>query len=74
MARKVYRVLPAGGSWKVAGPSGSALSTHYTKPPAVSAGQAAAKANQPSQLVVHKADGTFEYEYTYGDDPFPPKG
>ena len=74
MARKVYRVLPDGGSWKVTGPTGSTLSTHSTKPPAVSAGQTAAKADQPSQLVVHKADGTFEYEYTYGDDPFPPKG
>lgn len=73
MARKVYRVVPNGDQWSVTH-AGSSLSNHYTKPPAVSAGQAAAKANVPSQLVVHKADGTIEYEYTYGDDPFPPRG
>ncbi|MDQ4143794.1 MAG: DUF2188 domain-containing protein [Actinomycetota bacterium] len=37
-------------------------------------GQSAAKANQPSQLVVHRANGTIEYQYTYGDDPYPPSG
>jgi hypothetical protein len=73
MARKVYRVLPSGSSWKLTGPAGT-LSTHNTKAPAVSAGQTAAKNDQPSQLVVHKADGTFEYEYTYGNDPYPPPG
>lgn len=73
MARKVYRVVPAGSDWQVTH-NGRVLSTHHTKPPAVSAGQAVAKANQPSQLVVHRADGTIEYEYTYGDDPFPPAG
>jgi hypothetical protein len=73
MARKVYRVVPAGGMWQVTH-EGAPLSTHDTKPPAVSAGQTVAQANQPSQLVVHRTDGTFEYEYTYGDDPFPPAG
>jgi hypothetical protein len=28
----------------------------------------------PSQLIVHTADGKFEEEFTYGNDPFPPKG
>jgi len=74
MARKVYRVVPNSGAWKLTGPNGGTLSNHVTKPPAVTAGQTAAKANQPSQLVVHKADGTIDYEYTYGDDPYPPRG
>jgi hypothetical protein len=74
MARKIYRVLPSGSSWKLTGPAGGTLSTHSTKAPAVTAGRSAAKNDQPSQLVVHKADGTFEYEYTYGDDPYPPPG
>jgi hypothetical protein len=73
MARKVYRVVPAGSQWELKH-NGVVLSRHVTKPPAVTAGQATAKTNQPSQLVVHKADGTIEYEYTYGDDPYPPAG
>lgn len=73
MARKIYRVVPSGPNWRLTH-NEAVLSAHSTKPPAVSAGQGTAKANQPSQLVVHMADGTFEYEYTYGDDPFPPRG
>lgn len=73
MARTVYRVVPNQGAWQLKQAS-VVLSNHTTKPPAVGAGQARARANQPSQLVVHKADGTIEYEYTYGDDPYPPKG
>lgn len=73
MARKVYHVVPNGTNWQVKH-NGQVLSNHYLKVYAVSAGQQIAKANQPSQLVVHKADGTIEYEYTYGNDPFPPRG
>lgn len=73
MARKQFHVVPSGTNWQVKY-SGDVLSTHKLKSDAVSAGQNVAKANQPSQLVVHKADGTIEYEYTYGDDPYPPQG
>ncbi len=73
MARKVFRVVPNGSQWSVTH-EGRTLSNHLTKQVAVSSGQTVSKANQPSQLVVHKADGTFDYEYTYGDDPFPPRG
>jgi hypothetical protein len=73
MTRKVYRVQHISTNWHVRH-NGSSLSTHALKNEAVSAGQSVAKANAPSQLVVHKLDGTIEYEYTYGDDPFPPKG
>lgn len=73
MARKVYRVQHITDAWKVRHESNT-LSSHAVKADAVTAGQKVAKANAPSQLVVHKLDGTFDYEYTYGDDPFPPKG
>jgi hypothetical protein len=72
MARNRYDVVPA-DKWDVTH-GGAVLSSHDTKDPAVEAGRKVAQANEPSQLVVHKQDGTFEYEYTYGDDPFPPKG
>jgi Uncharacterized protein conserved in bacteria (DUF2188) len=71
--RKIYRVQYISTRWCVRYLQ-STLSTHVTKDAAVEAGQKVAKANQPSQLVVHKMDGTIEYEYTYGDDPFPPRG
>jgi hypothetical protein len=72
-ARKVYHVVPSAGLWQVKH-SGLVVSTHYTKDAAVDAGRRVAKANVPSQLVVHRADGTIETEWTYGDDPYPPRG
>lgn len=73
MTRKIYRVQPDSGNWKVTH-QGDVLSRHVLKSNAVDAGTKVAKANRPSQLVVHKADGTFEYEHTYDADPYPPKG
>lgn len=71
--RNVYRVLPDGGNWKVTHET-VVLSHHYLKSDAVEAGKKVAKANTPSQLVIHRADGTIEEEFTYGNDPYPPKG
>ena len=73
MARAIYRVTPNGTRWELKH-NGVVLYAHDNKDPVVSRGQTTAKANQPSQLIVHRADGTFEYEYTYGDDPYPPAG
>ena len=78
MARIVYRVLPDAGNWKVT-KEGVDQRRFSVKSDAVSYGQRQARNEwetyrRPSQLVVHKADGTFEYEYTYGEDPFPPSG
>lgn len=73
MARKRYDVVPHSGDWAVKH-AGNVLSTHILKQAAVDAGVKVARANQPSQLVIHRADGTIEDERTYGDDPFPPRG
>lgn len=73
MARKVFRVVPNGTNWQVKY-NGDVLSNHSLKANAIEAGRKVAIANQPSQLVIHKADGTIETEYTYGNDPYPPKG
>ena len=75
MARTIYDVTTHEDGWQVKRRgSDRAAVVKPTKAEAVSAGQALAKNNQPSQLVVHKEDGTFDYEYTYGDDPYPPAG
>lgn len=73
MARARYEVVPSGGDWRVTGPGGD-LGTYADKDDAIDAGVAAAQANQPSQLIIKKADGTIQDERTYGDDPFPPSG
>lgn len=73
MARKQYWVVPASGTWDVKH-AGRVLSHHYLKSAAVEAGRKEALGNQPSQLLVMKANGQIEYEHTYGQDPNPPRG
>lgn len=73
MKRKRYEVVPGSGDWSVKH-EGKVLSTHRLKTAAIDAGVKVARANQPSQLVIHRADGTIEDERTYGEDPYPPPG
>lgn len=72
--RTVIHVLPYGhGMWQIKFESESANHSVYgTKSPAVEMARALAKNNSPSQLVVHKEDGTIEYKYTYVGDPNAP--
>ena len=72
-SRTQYHVVPDGAGWKVE--HGSTVdSTHATKDEVIASGREVAKGNQPSQLIVHTADGKIENESTYQDDPFPPAG
>ncbi|WP_328748624.1 DUF2188 domain-containing protein [Streptomyces sp. NBC_00285] len=73
MSRTTYRVLPNRGDW-ILRREQTLLASHTIKSELVKEGQRRASNDQPSKLVVHKADGTIEYEYTYGDDPYPPQG
>ncbi len=70
--RDVYHVVPdkATGEWHVNKEDASEpISTHSKKDDAVDAAIELAKRNEPSQVKIHKADGTFQREYTYGEDP-----
>lgn len=73
MGRKSYWVQYIESRWKVRH-NQSTLSTHVVKDDAVDAGVKVAKANQPSELIICRMDGTIEDKRTYGEDPFPPKG
>ena len=73
MSRKVFHVVPNGTNWQVKY-NGEVKSSHVTKLAAIESGRKWAFANQPSQLVIHLANGQIETEYTYGNDPYPPKG
>lgn len=74
MARTTYYVSPSGNEWKVTLEGGHLLGTHKTKEAAIDDARRWAKANPPSQVMVQKQDGTFQVEWTYGQDPFPPRG
>ena len=78
MARIIFHISPSGAKWTVKR-DGALQTYHDTKAEAVDTGRTAARREwetfkRPSQCVVHKGDGSFEEEWTYGEDPFPPKG
>lgn len=74
--RKVYHVTAnEDGSWKVQAENASRASSNCpTKAEAVDRGRELAKAPPLGQLIIHKTDGSFQTEHTYGKDPYPPKG
>ncbi len=73
--RVTYTVAPDGDRWKVKKRGGSRASgTFDKKEDAVSRGRELAKAQERGQLVIKKQNGRIQTEYTYGDDPFPPRG
>lgn len=66
--RKVYHVVPFEDGWKVEAENAArATSLHSTKDEALAAARDLAKNQEPSQVVVHRMDGTIQTSYTYGD-------
>ncbi|MFC5560224.1 DUF2188 domain-containing protein [Ureibacillus thermophilus] len=77
MSRTVYHVTYSNEleKWKVIKENSSRVSSyHDTKSAAIEEAKRLAKKNIPSQVKVHNQDGTISDEWTYGDDPFPPRG
>jgi len=71
---KVVEVTPYAAWWavKYQGQSNND-SLHDTKEQAITAGIKLAHSAM-GQLLVRKQDGRFQIEWTYGKDPYPPKG
>lgn len=70
--RSVYHVLPdnASGKWRVAQEKAQRASEVLDmKEDAIRRAKDIAQRNMPSQVIVHKMDGTIQREYTYGNDP-----
>lgn len=70
--RSVYHVVPHkdSGEWHVKREGvARALGSHARKKDAVAGATQRAKKQIPSQVKIHKRDGTIQREYTYGDDP-----
>jgi len=68
-----FFVSPDGNMWKVTREGGTVLSRHRTQGAAIDAGRKVAR-REKGQLIVQRPDGTFRTEWTYGEDPFPPRG
>lgn len=73
MARKNFHVVPNGTNWQLKH-DGEVLGNYLLKANAIADGRRIAGANQPSELIIHNADGTIAERETYGNDPFPPRG
>ena len=74
--RKVVYVSPTGKSdWRVKTEGAQrALKNFENKADAIDFGRQVAKNADRGQLKIQKRDGTFQKEYTYRKDPFPPEG
>lgn len=68
--RKVWHVVPHEGGWAVKKEEAlRATSINKNKEQAVQAARELAKANKPSQIIIHGRDGRIQEERTYGEDP-----
>lgn len=74
--RKSYHVTKnPDGTWKGKAQGGQRASTvGDTKAEVLSRTIEIAKNKPKSQVIVHKKDGKFQEERTYGKDPYPPAG
>jgi poly(hydroxyalkanoate) granule-associated protein len=64
--RKVYHVVTADEGWKIElEGTTKPLATYPTKDGALEGAREVAQANEPSQVVVHRMDGTIQTNYTY---------
>ena len=75
--RMVFHVSPLANGWKVKCEGAAAYQFEAvvdTKADAEEIAKREARERPPSQVIVHRQDGTFEYESTYGDDPPESKG
>lgn len=73
--REIYDVMPRGDRWAVKGRGAKrAVGVFADKEDAIRRAKDIAKRWLESQVVIRKQDGTIQTEYTYGHDPFPPRG
>lgn len=77
MPRLQYFVVFSGGQWWITF-QGKHHGPYRTQEEAKAAAREAARKSadqgQPSQVLVQGRDNQFQVEWTYGNDPFPPRG
>lgn len=73
MSRIQYVVVLHQGRWHIT-LNGSRYGPYATQAQAIDAARAAAKGAGHSQVMVQGTDNLFRTEWTYGNDPYPPRG
>jgi hypothetical protein len=75
-SRPVFHVTMRDGKWVVTRERDheGTFDSFETKDEAIERARLKARSPEPSQVIVHRADGTIETEFTYGNDPYPPRG
>lgn len=74
MSGKNQYVVRNGESWGVRGEGNSRLTARCdTQAEAISLGREIAR-NQAAELRIQGSNGQFRESWSYGNDPFPPKG
>jgi hypothetical protein len=72
--RSVYRLKWVRERWVLCDSKGITINMWATKNHALGNARRYVRQLPPSQLIVHKKNGKFEYEHTYGADPERSKG
>lgn len=75
--RKVLLVLSDQGDWYVKWKGGERGASFADKADAIAHARTRVGGlpeGECSQILVQRHDGTWQTEWTYGDDPFPPRG
>lgn len=69
LRRVIYHLTPSGESWKLKRRDDDWEQLFDTKQEGVKEGARLARSHTEGQLIIHKANGQFEEERTYGSDP-----
>lgn len=75
--RKVLYISPSSGDWKVHWQGESRGSIYKRKEDAIKEARrmvGALPEGEVSSIRIQSEDGRFQEEWTYGKDPYPPKG
>jgi Uncharacterized protein conserved in bacteria (DUF2188) len=74
MSKKNYHVVPKGENWAVKGVGNERYTRVVdTQREAIQIAREYAK-TQSSELIIHRPNGQIREAWSYGNDPFPPKG
>lgn len=78
MARVVYYVVVSQGEWQIKYGEGKIAGPYATQKAAIRAAVDAAhstgKNGHDAQVLVQGSDSKWQTEWTYGNDPYPPRG
>lgn len=75
-SRTIFDVTSRDSKWVVTreGHPDGEYDAFETNDEAIERARQEAQQQKPSQVRIHRTDGTIEKEFTYGDDPYPPRG